>query len=245
LHCTIRSGKMVLQRFVAAASKSDLSAMSSHCRGFNARCRCLSYGRLAGDSQHKRFPQDFPFYVMAANALLRATSIASLDAAFAHIHSNSTQKSRNSSGVDGQTIAEFASKRSEYISRISKEIRSKHFRYQKLSPHFVKKASGKYRVICVPTIRDRVVQRALNDYLGNRLETTLNNEISFGFLNNKGVEKAVRTACTYRQNYPWAFKTDISAFFDRIDREKCFVSRICEPFPAQEACQVHDITRFP
>ena len=24
-----------------------------------------------------------------------------------------------------------------------------------------------------------------------------------------------------------------------------FVSRICEPFPAQEACQVHDITRFP
>ena len=25
----------------------------------------------------------------------------------------------------------------------------------------------------------------------------------------------------------------------------CFVSRICEPFPAQEACQVHDITRFP
>src|SRR5690606_1442753 len=75
-------------------------------------------------------------------------------------------------------------------------------------------------VICVPPLQDRLVQRAVLEFLhiGDRLK--LRNSISFGYVRDpdKTVRAAAKFACKERAARPWVYKTDISKFFDRIDR---------------------------
>ena len=70
----------------------------------------------------------------------------------------------------------------------------------------------------MPTVRDRIVQRALLDYLTQKYGNRLANRISFGFVKNRTVQQAAKIACSLRLVHPWVFKTDITAFFDQIDR---------------------------
>lgn len=153
-------------------------------------------------------------------AYAQVSSLPSLRAAFSYIYSNSSGKSKYTSGVDGQTLIDFHVRQDELLAKLASDLNNKKFRFSKLSPHFIKKDSGKERVICVPTVRDRVVQRSLLDYLCHKYEKKVDNSISYGFINEKGVEKAAKRCCTLRKNKPWVFKTDITAFFDRVPRAK-------------------------
>jgi RNA-directed DNA polymerase len=80
-------------------------------------------------------------------------------------------------------------------------------------------------VICVPTIGDRLVQRTLvNFFMDLPQATKLRNQASFGFLksipgNPKGVIPARNRAIELRNMSGWAYKSDISSFFDRIQRK--------------------------
>ncbi len=73
-------------------------------------------------------------------------------------------------------------------------------------------------MICVPTVQDRIVQRALLNFLSDRYADRLANKISYGFVTNRGVKKAVHDACEIRAKYGWVYKTDIASFFDSIGR---------------------------
>ena len=218
LHCTSRSGTMVLPRSVAAASMSGRSAMNSRMRAIKAMCRQSSRGRLAGASQPERNPR-LIVKMGRVSALARIASLPALNAAFSHIYSNSSGKSKHTSGVDHQTLNDFHNQKDSLLRQLSIDLMGKKFSFSKLSPHFIQKSNGKYRVICVPTVRDRVVQRALLDYLSTKYEAKLNNQISYGFLRGKGVQQAAEQSCRLRKSKPWVFKTDIAAFFDRVPRD--------------------------
>ena len=97
-------------------------------------------------------------------------------------------------------------------------LRSGTFRFSALDPFFIPKPDGKFRVICVPTVTDRVVQRAILDAIGER-QAWMKNAVSYGFVSERGVEKAVIKAIQYRKLKPWVFKTDITKFFDNVDRD--------------------------
>jgi len=83
----------------------------------------------------------------------------------------------------------------------------------------IPKDHGKYRIICIPTVRDRIVQRAVNAYLAKDDRCKLANEVSYGFIPNRSVEKAVKRAAELRRDNKWVYKTDITTFFDSIDRD--------------------------
>ena len=84
----------------------------------------------------------------------------------------------------------------------------------------IPKPNGKFRLICVPTIEDRIVQRALLLVLNQYYHKKFDNGISYGFISQKTVKDAALQACMLRKTHQWVYKTDISAFFDNIDREK-------------------------
>lgn len=44
------------------------------------------------------------------------------------------------------------------------------------------------------------------------------NPVSYGFVSDGGVERAAKKAIEYRREKPWVFKTDITKFFDYVDR---------------------------
>jgi RNA-directed DNA polymerase len=86
------------------------------------------------------------------------------------------------------------------------------------------KPNGKDRIICVPTVADRLVQRAIGSRLRRYHDRLgINNDSSFGFLPStkdgpKGVKAARDRAISLRRKSPFAYKSDISSFFDSIPR---------------------------
>jgi hypothetical protein len=94
------------------------------------------------------------------------------------------------------------------------------YEFSPLRPIRVKKPSGKYRLICIPNVADRVVQKAVQIALfGNRRWRFTNfNGTNYGFVKGKKVSDAVKAAVEYRNHHPFVYKTDIKSFFDNIDR---------------------------
>lgn len=151
------------------------------------------------------------------SAFQSATSAQSLRAAWKY---RKTRLRSSCFGIDRVTGQAFE-------RNLDREIRElRHRLSSKFKPHdllaLVKpKLSGGARVICVPTIADRVLQFSLIDELRPRLAAMgLDNSVSYGLV--QGRERSVLGArdfaCKARVERSWAYKTDIQKFFDNIDR---------------------------
>lgn len=139
--------------------------------------------------------------------------------------------SGKAAGVDGVWPKAFAEKLSEELLRIREDILTGNYGFRKLKVFPIEKEGGKKRIICIPTVRDRLVQRLVIGYLtknANKNKQHLqkklglkNNPISYGLglQPDTGVLDAVNHAIVLRTASPWVLKTDISAFFDKIDRK--------------------------
>jgi len=131
----------------------------------------------------------------------------------------SRPSSRNTVGIDGISINDFAKDSVANLNKLSREIRDGTFHFSGLRPHLIKKPNGKDRLICIPTVKDRIVQRSLLEYLSTKHQEKLANDVSYGFVKNRNVKLAATLACNLRKDNPWVFKTDITSFFDRVDRK--------------------------
>lgn len=127
-------------------------------------------------------------------------------------------------GVDGITPQQFNDDLTTRIRFIRSEIREGYSFSSLRGVRAPKKDPTKFRIICVPTIQDRLVQRVLLQALEQKAAVLgIANDVSFGFVRDTGLTKrgtsgARAAAIRHRQAKPWAFKTDITAFFDKINR---------------------------
>lgn len=159
---------------------------------------------------------------MAGTALERLSSISNLTDVWLEYRKG---RKNTLSGVDGITIPEFSATYRRNIHNIRENIR-RGYKFQKLKAIFIpKKGTKKYRLICVPTVSDRIVQRAVMGELEKRAtKIGIDNNVSFGFVKDnpsskRGVSAAREAGLKHRSVNRWAFKTDISSFFDSVDRE--------------------------
>lgn len=120
-------------------------------------------------------------------------------------------------GLNGESLYSFERYLERNIADVSSRLRSKSFGFSELEPTFVPKNSTEYRLISIPTVADRVVQRAILNFLRPR-NGWMANGISYGFVPDLSVEDAITKALQLRDRKSWVFKTDITRFFDRIDR---------------------------
>ena len=153
-------------------------------------------------------------------ALQRISSKQALISAWKTLWSKTRPKSRATNGSDGVSLHDFDTNHLGNLRAISRQIRNGTYAFSDLRPHFIDKGNGKLRVICIPTTRDRVVQGALLRLLQARYNARFSNTVSYGFLLGSSVKAALAQATTHRKAHPWVFKTDITAFFDRIPREE-------------------------
>lgn len=155
------------------------------------------------------------------SALDQLCSQAALGAAFKRLRDKTKKQNRSVVGVDNVSIESFNRNQDALIAALSRALKLKTFSFSALRPVFVQKPgpAKKYRLICVPTVADRVVQGVLHERLSKGDPCGLDNGVSYGFIRGKGVEKAVIRAKELRAKYPYVYKTDISSFFDRIPRD--------------------------
>jgi len=152
------------------------------------------------------------------SALEKVATFPKLERAWRNIHSRARAASRNTRGVDGVSLNDFAIDPKPRLRTLARDLASGEYEFAPLRPHLIPKTNGKDRLICVPTVGDRIVQRALLNFLTSKYLSRLQNEISYGFVQGRTVQDAARLACAYRSRLPWVFKTDIASFFDRIPR---------------------------
>lgn len=153
-----------------------------------------------------------------ATALKDVTSYESLRRAWRSLYSRSRPYSRNTRGIDGISINDFAVDPKPHLRRMAAALRQGLYEFSPLRAHLIPKPNGKERLICVPTVQDRLVQRALLEYLTTKYLARLANPISYGFIRYRTVRDAAIEASKRRAKLPWIFKTDITSFFDEIDR---------------------------
>lgn len=77
------------------------------------------------------------------------------------------------------------------------------------------------RIICVPTVADRLLQFSILNQLRPRLRAMgLDNSVAFGLA--PGPERSVlgarKFACNARNDRPWVYKADVHKFFDNVGR---------------------------
>jgi len=124
-------------------------------------------------------------------------------------------------GIDGITAEQFALRIDERLATLADDLRSGKYHPSRLKPVLIPKPdSDRYRLICIPVIRDRVVQKAILNHLVLHDKLHVENEFSFGFIAGKGTSHAMDRAIDLRRKYDWCLKTDIEAFFDRIARSE-------------------------
>jgi RNA-directed DNA polymerase len=135
------------------------------------------------------------------------------------------RKSRDSSpnagrpGIDNVTAVRFAANLDHNLAVLARGLRQGTYGPAPLRAVFIPKAnSDKERMICIPTIADRVVQRAAVAYLTKNEKLPIYSSSSFGFLRERGTRAAINAAVEHRRSYDWCLKTDIESFFDRIPR---------------------------
>jgi RNA-directed DNA polymerase len=139
---------------------------------------------------------------------------------------------RSAYGVDRISGRKFDERLSYEIYRLRERAFGK-FQPNGLLAISKPKPSGGVRIICVPTIADRLLQFALLTELRPKLaQRGLLNSVSYGLMRNarRGVVDARTRAVKLRTANPWVYKADIQRFFDRIPRAemKAVASRIID-----------------
>ena len=135
----------------------------------------------------------------------------------------SYQKCKNSNrssapGIDGITIADVENNSPKrYIDSIYTELQKDNYQPSPLHKSSIPKNNGK-REIYIPTLKDKIVQRAVTLVL-NPIYETLFYELSMAFRPNRSQLDAVQNTAEFIESgLTFVIKTDIKSCFDNLSK---------------------------
>ncbi|MFC1482201.1 reverse transcriptase domain-containing protein [Myxococcota bacterium] len=135
-----------------------------------------------------------------------------------------TKRARGSrtAGVDGITMNAFLGghRGARILAEIACELEDHSYRPEALRSLRIKKTSGKMRELSIPTLKDRVVQRAIINVLSPALDPLMSSA-SHGFRPGRGVHTAVgalRIRLQRDLGVKYVLKADLKEAFPSVDR---------------------------
>jgi len=129
------------------------------------------------------------------------------------------RKGGKSPGVDGESWAEFESKgveRELYV--IWNRMASGSYIPREVRRIEIPKKDGSTRKLGIPTMRDRIAQQVVKDYMEKRIDIKFH-ENSYGYRPMKSSHDALQQVRRNVLEKDWVVDMDISKFFDEIDHE--------------------------
>jgi group II intron reverse transcriptase/maturase len=126
------------------------------------------------------------------------------------------RRSGPSPGTDGVTQDQFEERLDVELNRLRQHLIGGTYQPQPVRRFYIKKASGKQRPISIWSMRDRVAQRVVHDYLTPLLERFFL-DCSYGFRPERSVDHAIQAVIAARdRGLVWVLDTDISDCFGSI-----------------------------
>jgi len=123
-------------------------------------------------------------------------------------------------GVDGETWQQYGENLEESLADLSARLKRGAYRAKPVRRVYIPKADGQQRPIGVPTLEDKIVQRASVEVLNAVYETDFLG-FSYGFRRGRGQHNALDAIAVgiQRRKVSWVLDVDIRGFFDAINHE--------------------------
>ena len=149
-----------------------------------------------------------------------------------------SSKGAKTPGVDGITKLYLLEKLNNYLHEIRTDLLSGNYRPLPARRIYIPKANGRQRPLGIPTLRDRIVQRAMLMAMEPIWENDFHS-LSYGFRPERSVHHAIRTVKLQLTDSKetkgrWIIEGDLSSYFDTVHHRllmKCVRKRIsCQRF---------------
>jgi RNA-directed DNA polymerase len=139
-----------------------------------------------------------------------------LRAAFTQVAAN-----KGAAGVDHVTVEIFERHLEENLKKLSEQLRSGEYQPQQIRRHYIPKPGSKdKRPLGIPTVRDRVVQTALQMVMEPIFEHEFA-EQSYGFRPGRGCKDALRRVDQLlKEGYTYIVDADLKSYFDTIPHDR-------------------------
>lgn len=125
---------------------------------------------------------------------------------------------RNNAGLDGIDSKRFNDSLKENIEIIRKKVKSGCYKFAPYAETLLSKGRDKApRVLGLPTMRDQLTLSALKEYLHTNFPEAVNKNLANTHIYR--LSTIIRELISYDEPYSF-IKTDITGFYDNIDREK-------------------------
>jgi RNA-directed DNA polymerase len=144
-----------------------------------------------------------------------------------------SSKGANTPGVDGITKSHLLKGLNNDLRTIRADLRSGNYQPLPARRIYIPKANGKQRPLGIPTLRDRIVQRAMLMAMEPLWENDFHS-LSYGFRPERSVHHAIRTVKlqmtdSNQTKGRWVIEGDLSSYFDTVHHRllmKCVRKRI-------------------
>lgn len=164
---------------------------------------------------------------------LRFTSLAHLLTPEFLRETWSMMNRRGASGVDGETTRAFEKDFYARTQDIHERLKSNTYKAPPVRRVEIPKGEGKTRPLGIPTVEDRLVQRAVARILGAIFEADFL-DLSYGFRPRRHPHQALRylRECIITKKVRYVFEADILGYFNHINHEwlmQMLAQRIADP----------------
>lgn len=121
-------------------------------------------------------------------------------------------------GVDGETWKHYGRNLDENLRDLSERLRRGAYRASPVRRAYIAKADGRQRPLGVPTLEDKIVQRAVVNVLNEIYEPVFFG-FSYGYRPGRRPHAALDALAVaiHRRNVNWVLDADIQSFFDTLD----------------------------
>ena len=123
-------------------------------------------------------------------------------------------------GGDGQSVADFARRADANIARLAARLADGSYAPRALRRHDIRKADGGIRPLVIPSVSDRIVQRAVAALLQPLAEATFS-DASYGYRPGRSVQMAVdRVSALRGRGLTWVLEADIERAFECVPQDR-------------------------
>jgi len=164
---------------------------------------------------------------------LRFTSLAHLLTPEFLLETWKQMNHKGASGVDGETTKDFESDLETRVEQLCARLKEKRYRPPPVRRVEIPKGEGKTRRLGIPTVEDRLLQRAVARILSAIYEQDFL-ELSYGFRPGRNPHQALRALRSHvvAGKVRHVYEADIRGYFNHINHEwlrKMVAHRIADP----------------
>lgn len=142
-------------------------------------------------------------------------NIRNVEKAFKQVTAN-----KGAGGIDGMQTDELRDYLDANWQTLKTNILEGSYRVQAVRKVEIPKPQGGTRMLGIPTVKDRLLQQAIAQWLSPKYEEEFSN-YSYGFREGRNAHQAVLQAQqNLNEGYEWIIELDLEKFFDKVNHDK-------------------------